>query len=338
VKTSVARPATPVVSAASAEETTPGGVVKAGFYILLWYAFNIVFNIINKQSLNAFPCPYFISAMQLVVSGLWMCMLWTFRLQPAPKVDFKLAKQLLPVAFAHTVGHVTACVSFSLMAVSFAHIVKSAEPVFAVALSGPFLGVWAPAYVWLSLVPIVAGCSLSAMKELSFGWPGFLFAMGSNLGMVMRNILSKKCLSDFKERNLDGINLFGLLSIFACLFNIPLAIIMESSQWGNAWNAAVASMGQAEFIKLLALSGIFYHLYNQLSYMVLGQGLSATSFSVTNTMKRVAVVVSSVLFFKNPVTFLNWVGSFIAIIGTLLYSLAVQKEKAEKQAAQGKAA
>lgn len=134
----------------------------------------------------------------VVVSGLWMCGLWILRIQPAPKVDAGLIKQLLPVALAHTVGHVTACVSFSMMAVSFAHIVKSAEPVFAVALSGPFLGTWAPYYVWLSLLPIVAGCSLSAMKELSFAWGGFNFAMASNLGMVMRNILSKKCLTDVK--------------------------------------------------------------------------------------------------------------------------------------------
>jgi hypothetical protein len=71
---------------------------------------------------------------------------------------------LLPVALFHTVGHVSACLSFSQMAVSFAHIVKSAEPVFSVALSGPLLGQAYPAYVWLSLLPIVAGCSLSAMK------------------------------------------------------------------------------------------------------------------------------------------------------------------------------
>eukprot|EP00951_Prasinocladus_malaysianus_P026017 scaffold229540_cov45-Prasinocladus_malaysianus.AAC.1 len=128
-----------------------------------------------------------------------MGMLWITKIQPAPKIDGPLILALLPVALAHTVGHVTACVSFSLMAVSFAHIVKSAEPVFSVILSGVFLGTWAPIYVWASLLPIVAGCSLSAMKELSFAWPGFLFAMASNLGMVMRNIFSKKTMTDFNK-------------------------------------------------------------------------------------------------------------------------------------------
>ena len=36
----------------------------------------------------------------------------------------------------------------------------------------------------------------------------------------------------------------------------------------------------------------------QTSYMVLDQGISPVTFSVGNTMKRVAVVVSSVMFFR----------------------------------------
>lgn len=118
--------------------------------------------------------------------------LWLLRLQPRPQLSRNLLLALLPVAAFHTVGHVSACCSFSQMAVSFAHIVKAAEPVLSVALSGPLLGVAYPAYVWASILPIVAGCSLSAMKEISFAWNGFNNAMISNLGMVLRNIYSKK--------------------------------------------------------------------------------------------------------------------------------------------------
>ena len=32
---------------------------------LFRYAFNIIFNILNKSTLNAFPCPWFISTLQL---------------------------------------------------------------------------------------------------------------------------------------------------------------------------------------------------------------------------------------------------------------------------------
>ena len=127
-----------------------------------------------------------------------MCFLWLTKLHPQPRVDSKFFKALLVVAAFHTVGHVAACTSFGQMAVSFAHIVKSAEPVFSVALAGPILKETYPIYVWLSLVPIVAGCGLSAMKEVSFAWNGFNNAMLSNIGMVLRNIYSKKALGDYK--------------------------------------------------------------------------------------------------------------------------------------------
>jgi hypothetical protein len=41
-------------------------------------------------------------------------------------------------------------------------VMVAAEPVFSVALAGPLLGETSPWFVWLSLVPIVAGCSLAA--------------------------------------------------------------------------------------------------------------------------------------------------------------------------------
>ncbi|KAI8471703.1 MAG: triose-phosphate transporter family-domain-containing protein [Monoraphidium minutum] len=321
-------------AAGGAAAASPGGssvsALKVPFYILLWYAFNIIFNILNKSALNVFPCPWLISTMQLAASGLFMVFLWVTKLQPAPKIDKAFMIAMLPVGLFHTIGHVSACV-----AVSFAHIVKSAEPVFSVILSGPLLGLTYPWYVWGSLLPIVAGCSLSAMKEVSFSWGGFNYAMVSNLGMVLRNIYSKKSLNDYKH--IDGINLFGLISIVSLLYCAPAAVFAEGAMWGAAWDAAVAKAGQGALLQLLALGGLFYHLYNQASYMVLDQGISPVTFSVGNTMKRVAVVVSSVMFFKNPVSFMNWLGSGIAIAGTYLYTLATDKQKAEEAAKKKKA-
>jgi hypothetical protein len=42
-----------------------------------------------------------------------MVVLWASGLQPRPLVDRRFLAALLPVALFHTVGHVSACVSFS---------------------------------------------------------------------------------------------------------------------------------------------------------------------------------------------------------------------------------
>lgn len=76
---------------------------------------------------------------------------------------------------AHTIGHVAATVSMSKVAVSFTHIIKSAEPAFSVIVSRFFLGETFPVPVYLSLVPIIGGCALAAVTELNFNMIGIIW-------------------------------------------------------------------------------------------------------------------------------------------------------------------
>lgn len=315
---------------AGALEATPPeskSSFKIVLYFTLWYAFNIVFNILNKSTLNIFPFPWFMSTIQLACGVVWMLGLWMLKLHPVPKISKPFLAALAPVALFHTVGHVSACVSFSKVAVSFTHVIKSSEPVFSVVLSGLLVGEKFPLSVWLSLIPIVAGCSLAAMKELSFDMGGLNGALISNVGMVMRNIFSKKSLNDFKE--IDGINLYALISIVSLIYLTPVAFFVEGAQWSAGWAAAIATAGSKKATSLILASGLFYHLYNQVSYQAL-TGISPVTFSVGNTMKRVAVIGSSIAFFKNPVSPLNAIGSIVAVIGTFLYSQAKDMESRKK--------
>jgi len=301
---------------------------KTAVYFFLWYFFNIVFNVYNKSTLNVFPYPWLISTLQLAATSLWMLTVWATKVQPKPVVSKVFLLAVAPVAFFHTVGHVSACVSFSKMAVSFTHVIKAAEPVFSVVLSGPLLGqTFAPA-VWYSLIPIVAGCSMAAMKEVSFNITGFQGAMVSNVAMVLRNITSKKSLNDFKH--IDGINLYGILGIIGLLYLAPAAYIVEGAQWSAGYAAAVAKVGEQKLWQMLFLSGIFYHLYNQVSYQAL-TNITPVTFSVGNALKRVAVIVASVIYFRNPVSPLNAAGSALALLGAYLYTKASESKPSGKK-------
>ncbi|KAI3692286.1 hypothetical protein L6452_32100 [Arctium lappa] len=289
-----------------------------------WYFQNIVFNIYNKKALNIFPYPWLLASFQLFVGSLWMLFLWGFKLQPCPKINKSFIIALLGPALFHTIGHISACVSFSKVAVSFTHVIKSAEPVFSVVFSSA-LGTTYPLSVWLSILPIVMGCSLAAVTEVSFNLGGLWGALISNVGFVLRNIYSKKSLQDFKEVN--GLNLYGWITILSFFYLFPVAIFVEGSQWVPGYYKAIETIGKpATFYLWLMLSGVFYHLYNQSSYQALDD-ISPLTFSVGNTMKRVVVIISTVLVFRNPVRPLNGLGSAIAILGTFLYSQATSKKK-----------
>ncbi|KAK1430777.1 hypothetical protein QVD17_13775 [Tagetes erecta] len=306
------------------KNTNPNKTLQLAVVFGFWYFQNIVFNIYNKKALNIFPYPWLLASFQLFVGSIWMLVLWGTKIQPCPKIDKSFIIALLGPALFHTIGHISACVSFSKVAVSFTHVIKSAEPVFSVVFSSA-LGDSYPLSVWLSILPIVMGCSLAAVTEVSFNLGGLWGAMISNVGFVLRNIYSKKSLQNFKQVN--GLNLYGWITILSFFYLFPVAIFVEGSQWVAGYHKAIASVGTpSTFYLWVMLSGLFYHLYNQSSYQALDD-ISPLTFSVGNTMKRVVVIVSTVIVFRNPVRPLNALGSAIAILGTFLYSQASSKKK-----------
>lgn len=51
--------------------------------------------------------------------------------------------------------------------------------------------------------------------------------------------------------------------------------------------------------------------------------ISPLTFSIGNTMKRISVIVSSIIIFRTPVRPVNALGAAIAIFGTFLYSQVI---------------
>ncbi|KAK8971147.1 hypothetical protein KSP40_PGU015863 [Platanthera guangdongensis] len=310
------------LSPADTEEprSSSGQKVKIGIYFATWWALNVVFNIYNKKVLNAFPYPWLTSTLSLACGSLMMLVSWATRIAEAPKTDLDFWKALFPVAVVHTIGHVAATVSMSKVAVSFTHIIKSGEPAFSVLVSRLFLGETFPVQVYFSLLPIIGGCALAAVTELNFNMIGFMGAMISNLAFVFRNIFSKR---GMKGKSVSGMNYYACLSMMSLLILTPFAIAVEGPKmWAAGWETAVSQIGP-QFIWWVAAQSVFYHLYNQVSYMSLDE-ISPLTFSIGNTMKRISVIVSSIIIFHTPVQPINALGAAIAVLGTFLYSQAKQ--------------
>ena len=76
--------------------------------------------------------------------------------------------------------------------------VQAMEPFFSVLLSSLFLGDTPTLPVIASLLPVVGGVALASTSEVTFNWPGFLAAMGSNVTFQSRNVFSKKFMAKAK--------------------------------------------------------------------------------------------------------------------------------------------
>ena len=194
------------------------------------------------------------------------------------------------------------------------------------ALSAVLLGAVYSPITYLTLLPIVGGVALASLKELSFTWIGFIAAMGSNLSSALRGILAKKTMGGGVGENMTEANLYAVLTILAFIAIMPISLAIESpAMIGSTVSAALASGFSARYLWVQSiLAGAFYYLYNEVAFLALGR-VNPVTHAVGNTIKRVVIIVASVIAFKTPISTLGVIGSSIAIIGTLLYSLAKSK-------------
>jgi solute carrier family 35 protein E1 len=299
-----------------------------GFFFFLWYFLNVIFNILNKKIYNYFPYPYFVSTVHLIVGVAYCLISWAVGLPKRAPISKDLLLALAPVAFCHALGHVMTNVSFSQVAVSFTHTIKSLEPFFSAAASQFVLHQDVPLQLWLALTPVVAGVCLASVTELSFNWTGFVTAMISNVSFTYRNIFSKKAMT-----GMDSTNVYAYISILSLLYCLPLALVLEGPQlMAHGFGDAMAKVGTTKFLSDLFWVGMFYHLYNQLANNTL-ERVSPLTHAVGNVLKRVFVIGFSIIVFGNKISTQTGVGTVVAIAGVAVYSLLkaqLQQEKAAK--------
>jgi len=303
--------------------------VKLGVLFFLWYFLNTAYNIGNKLVLTAFPMPWTAATWELFFGFPYVFFLWSTGLRKTPKLSMDSIKLLAPSGVLLAMTHVGGVISFGLGAISFTHVLKATEPVWSALLSAVLFREFLPLPVYLSLEPNIAGESLASLKELTFSWMSFAAGTGSAVTSAAKAILSKKVL-DGKPlgENLTPANMFAILSILGFVAIAPVSLLLEPPKVAMAaWSAALAKgYTNLQLMKLLSVSGFLYYIYNEVAFLALAE-VAPVTHAVTNTVKRVVIILASIIVFKTTVTPLGAIGSAITIAGALLYALAKQKYK-----------
>lgn len=331
-----------------------------------WYLSNIMYNLFNKQVLQAFPLATTCTLIHLLVASVLMSLLWVLRLKKPPSIanPSRLLESVFPLAILHLLGFLTTNMSLGAVNVSLTHTIKSLEPFFTVFLSYLFYGIAPSLTIMLTLVPIVAGVIVASATDLSFTWYGFLTAMGSNLAFQSRNVISKQLMVQTSWESLEGggpvstsmdeVNLFALISIVALPMMIPIVIAIDGptligkicsaggcpividppfgSNLLSYLTAEVSSRASAimplNIFILTLLAGVCRTCDVLCSFALLSR-LSPVTHSVGNCVKRVVVIAASIIFFNTAASYLNIIGTALALSGVFAYSMA---ERAAKKA------
>jgi solute carrier family 35 protein E1 len=236
--------------------------------------------------------------------------------------------RLLPVALLHSLVHIGGVVSMGAGAVSFTYIVKASEPAVSAILAA-FGGTILPATVYLSLLPVMGGVAIASVSELTFTWKSFNYAMLSNLASAGRGIVGKKAIDKRLGQSMTASNLYAVLTMMATCFLIPLALLMEGSVMGTSFRALRASNQLGLYFGQNFLASMFYYLYNEVAFLCL-DNVSPVSHALGNTLKRVFIIISSMLVFGNRMTLRGAFGSVLAVGGVFLYSMEKTRHSKKK--------
>jgi solute carrier family 35 protein E1 len=287
----------------------------------LWYVLNVGYNVYNKKVLNAIPeLTYTVAFLQLAVGMLFMSPLWLLGIRKFPPVQKEDLRPLSVVALFHLLTHLGAVVSVGAGAISFTSVVKAAEPAVSAALAGVFFGTILPVPVYLSLVPLMVGVGLAAAGEMSFSARSFTAAMLSNVASAARALTGKRSMGKNAARQMEPSGLYAVTTLLACCGALPLCAVLEGRRVLPTVNALRAAGKHRTVTVHTMLSALFYYLYNEVAFLTLDK-VSPITHAVGNTIKRVVIILASVLVFGTKLTTQGAVGSTLAVGGVLLYSL-----------------
>lgn len=298
-----------------------------------WYLMSIVYSLLNKDVLTLWQFPCTFSAVQLLVGIAWIGAMWTplptfglhrrryIPFRRPPHLSFHQLQQVSIVALWLAVGHVMSTVAPAYGTVAFTNIVKTLEPLFTCVFSAMFFKEVFSFPVYLSLVPVVVGVAMASANEVSFSMISLLSGLLSNVCFAMRAISAKQLLSKPVGQNMDAKNLYAILTIIAFVTILPLAIISEGKSIVPGTIRTCEQVGLPKLLRMLLLCGISHYSYNECAFLAL-TSVHPVTHAVANTIKRIAVIVVSVLYFRSPLTVTGAIGSGIAIAGVMLYSVA----------------
>lgn len=303
---------------------------NTGFLMALWYILSVFYNIFSKQLLNMAPELAWTAAWsQMALGLLYAGPIWASGIRTTPELTGSDVKRLLPVALLHSLVHVGGVVSMGAGAVSFTYIVKATEPAVSALLAAVFQKSFLPLPVYLTLLPVIGGVSLASVSELSFTWKSFNYAMLSNIASASRGIVGKKTINQRVGKNLNAVNLYAVMTVMATLLLFPITAILEGSLWTSTLQRLVAAGQFQSYAITSVLAALTYYTYNEVSFMAL-DNINPVSHALASTLRRVFIILSSMLVFGNKMTLLGALGSGIAVSGAMLYS-AVKHHYKEKK-------
>lgn len=290
-------------------------------YILLqfclWFSTAVFGTIINKTLIQKFPYPITITALHLL-AGIVFDAVITAHDKPRAAFTRKSYVSIMPAAFCLIGSKVFTYISYGKVPASLTHTVKATSPIFSVLLCRYYLKTKVPSLAIAALVPIAVGVTLSSVTEINFEVWGFLAALVSTLIGVLQVTFTKKGMMKVEP---NPIILHLHMSLLAIVVAVPIAVFADFRSIYQNYIVKDTFYTQLNLPQMLLMSMTVMYVQTMASLQVLSSVVAVTH-QVSCTLKRLFVIICSILYFGNQVSIMNFVGITVAMCGFCCYGIA----------------
>jgi solute carrier family 35 protein E1 len=170
---------------------------------------------------------------------------------------------------------------------------------------------------YAALLVIAVGITLSTVNEVQVNFIGLVAALVSTMTAVLHGALLKKVIMKRPEEHVFQLHYHT--TITSMIIMIPYVFFMDSEIFivSNIESFAKGFPGL-----LILISVVTQYMQTVFSTLALSQ-ISVVSHQVANTLKRLIVIVVSLMYFKNAINFSNAFGICMALSGFLMYGITM---------------
>lgn len=184
--------------------------------------------------------------------------------------------------------------------------------------------------VYISLLPLTLGVILACSFTYSNNIVGLSCALGSCFVFVTQNIFSKKLLfkesklGDKNPNKLDKLNVLFYSSSLSFLLMIPLWIYYDGNELflnSNSTTIEDTTMSTTRLIIYFILNGTMNFSQNWFAFTTLSL-TSPVTYSILSLLKRIFVIVMSIVWFGQQISWTQAMGILLTFVGLYMYQKA----------------
>lgn len=256
----------------------------------------------------------------------------------------------LPLTAFQIGGHILNSDAMSRIPVSLVHTIKGLSPLMTVFAYRAFFDIRYSTPTYLSLIPLTLGVIMACSASFAGNLIGLTYAFGSAILFVTQNIVSKTIFNEAAKAEADGnvplsrrkpdkLNLLCYSSALAFLITCPIWLWSEgfsiASEYFQAGTVPLrerpGSLDHGRLALEFIFNGTFHFGQSLVAFVLLGM-VSPVTYSVASLIKRVVVIMFAIIWFGNPMSWIQGFGFAMTFLGLYLYDRTSDAAKADKRA------